>query len=90
MRMHVSVDARVHECVSMYQCVCVHKCSHVPVSGRGLGEWLVCRTRDRQGLACSGAGCRLASMPQEISRWRERATVRLWVREASGLFTRWP
>lgn len=35
MHMHVSVNARVHGCVSVYERVGVSKCSHMPVSGRG-------------------------------------------------------
>lgn len=86
MHMHVSVNARVHGCVSVYERVGVSKCSHMPVSGRG-GACVQSRS---QAEPCSGTGYRLASMPQEISRWRERATESVWVREASGLFTRWP
>lgn len=80
------MNARVHVCVSMYKYVGMHKCIHVPVSEMGgWRRWLVCRAGDRQG-----AICRLASMPQEVSRWRKRATVRVWVKDASGLFTKWP
>lgn len=32
---------------------------------------------------------KLASMPREVSRWRKRATVRVWVKEVSELFTGW-
>lgn len=35
MSMHVGMNARLHGSVSMYKRVGVHKCSHVPMSGRG-------------------------------------------------------
>lgn len=37
MCMHVSMDARVHECVSMYQCVGVHKSCACEWEGTGGG-----------------------------------------------------
>lgn len=86
MCVHVSMCARVHVCESRYEHVGLQKCIRVPVSRRGLEEE-ACMWGSGPS---SGAVCRLASIPQEVSRWRKRATGRVWVEKASGLFSRWP
>lgn len=76
MSTHVSMNAGVHGCVSMHQRVGVHKCSHVPVSGRELGEVLVCRSGDSRALLWSWLQAGIhASGDQQVERESHRESV---------------